>query len=299
MPDRHGLDGGRAIRWRTSGDVGSTTSARASPRRWAAGASARAAARRSGACRSRTRGSSRGNAAGSNAREARIGRGRSGSGRPSGDDAGSAGVAAVGRGAAALRRRSRTAPPRPLVGRRHDEHVETAGVGVAQPLVAGGGRSDRVGARVEHVGPPPRAIGSATRAWPPAGRPPARRRHGRVVRLEHPRRPAAARVVTRRDRADRRRPRAARPRRRRGAARSAGRPSVDDGGLDPDRHGPPSRTRSTRVAEVGPHVGGRRRAHLAEAVGRRRGDSPAERLEQLEGHRVVGHPQADRRAGRR
>ena len=45
------------------------------------------------------------------------------------------------------------------------------------------------------------------------------------------------------------------------------------------------------VAEVGAHVGGGRGAHAPEPVGRRRRDSAAERAQQRERDRLVGHPQ--------
>ena len=123
---------------------------------------------------------------------------------------------------------------------------------------------------------------------------------GRVVRRQHARGPADGPSSVGAPARPSDRPRAPRRRRRRGAAASAGR-SCTSTMVDstPTAHGPPSSTQVDVVAEVGPDVGGRRRADPAEPVGRRRGDAAAEGPEQLAapagGRAPAGRPWRGRR----
>ena len=71
--------------------------------------------------------------------------------------------------------------------------------------------------------------------------------------------------------------------------------AVDDGRLDPDPALAAVEHEVDVVAEIGAHVGRGRGADPPEAVRRRRGDAPAERAEQVERERLVGHAQTDGR----
>ena len=69
---------------------------------------------------------------------------------------------------------------------------------------------------------------------------------------------------------------------------------VDDGRLHADAARSAVEHDPHVGAEIGTHVRGGGRAHTPEPVGRRRRHSAAERREQLERDRMVGHPQAHR-----
>ena len=68
---------------------------------------------------------------------------------------------------------------------------------------------------------------------------------------------------------------------------------VDDRRLDADAARAAVEHDVDVVAEVGAHVRGGRRAHAPEAVRRRRRDAAAERVEQRERERMVGHADTD------
>ena len=172
------------------------------------------------------------------------------------------------------------ARPTPAPWRRRDDHedLDRPGVGGPQPRRRGGGRRRRGRARDR--------ARSARRRLPAGPRPaPVGRRRildqldpsaGRVVRGEHARCPPRP-VVVAPHRLGRRWLPALRAGCRPGAARTAGRrcrsTMVDS---TPTRARPAVEHQVDVVAEVVPHVLGRRRAHLAEAVGRGSGDAATE-----------------------
>ena len=69
--------------------------------------------------------------------------------------------------------------------------------------------------------------------------------------------------------------------------------AVDDRGLHADRARPVVEDDVDVVTEVGAYVAGGRRAHVPEAVRRGCRDAAAERTEQRQRHRLVGHAHAD------
>ena len=122
---------------------------------------------------------------------------------------------------------------------------------------------------------------------------------GRVVRRRACPAPRPRRVSRRASGRDRRpaRSRRALDRRRRAGRRLRGR-DVDDRRLDTDAARPTVEHEVDVGTEVGAHVRGGRRAHASEAVGRRRRDASAERVEQRERDRMIGNAQPDRRRAR-
>ena len=214
---------------------------------------------------------------------------------------------------AARRSRSATAAPTPAGSRQHREHdVEAAGVGVAQPC----GR-DRARTRRRRAATPEHDLGTrrsstSDRAPITPTRSAARARVARArsatrsasTELDLGRRarsatracrvPRTSPRVEQRHRRVRRAPRsvrAATPPRRRIAG--SGARAVDDGGLDPHPARPAVEHDVDVVAEVGAHVGRGGGAHAPEPVGRRRGDAAAERAQQRERDRLVGHAHPD------